>query len=260
MISKVSSIVAALCALVAAGSWTAPAQAQTTEVKDKPPMYSYVANWAIPRAGWPEFEKGNATTQKVLDKAVAAGVLVGYGDDVNLVHQPDGYTHDNWWSSMSMAGLLNTLDEIHKAGSAGTAPLVNATKHGDSLYVTRFYNWHAGSWKGAYSHAAVFKLKPDAGNDAVASLSKNVFVPLFEKLLADGTIVEYEVDVEAIHTEAPGTFVVFYITPTAEGIDKVNAAFRENGKKNSLIGPALNSMVDFAAHRDYLSRANATFK
>ena len=260
MISKILSSVAALCALGAAAIWAAPALAQTAEVKDKPPMYSYVANWAIPRAGWPELEKGNAATQKILDKAVAAGVLVGYGDDVNLVHQPDGYTHDNWWSSMSMAGLLNTLDEIHKAGGAVSTSLNSATKHGDSIYVTRFYNWHAGSWKGAYSHSGVFKLKPDASSDAVATLSKNVFVPLFEKLLAEGTVVEYEIDVEAIHTEAPGTFVVFYITPTAEGIDKANAALRENSKKNSLIGPALESMVDFAPHRDYLSRTNATFK
>ncbi len=159
-----------------------------------------------------------------------------------------------------MAGLLNTLDEIHKAGSAASTPLTSATKHGDSIFVARFYNWHAGSWKGAYSHAAIFKLKPDAPNEAVATLSKNVFVPLMEKLLAEGTIAEYEIDVEAIHTDAPGMFVVFYITPTAEGIDKVNAALRENSKKNPLDGPALDSMVDFAPHRDYLSRTNATFK
>ena len=81
-----------------------------------------------------------------------------------------------------------------------------------------------------------------------------------EKMLADGTIHEYEVDTEAIHTEAPGTFWVFYIAANAEGLDKVNAALRESLRANALGGPAFGSMVDFTPHRDYLSRTNATYK
>jgi hypothetical protein len=30
-----------------------------------------------------------------------------------LIHQPDGATHDEWWSAMSMAGLLNVLDQYY---------------------------------------------------------------------------------------------------------------------------------------------------
>jgi len=41
---------AVVCALALAGLWAAPAHAQMSEVKEKPPMYSYVANWNIPRA------------------------------------------------------------------------------------------------------------------------------------------------------------------------------------------------------------------
>jgi hypothetical protein len=36
--------------------------------------------------------------------------------------------------------------------------------------------------------------------NAVETLSKNVAVPLLEKLLADPTIHEYEIDTQAIHT------------------------------------------------------------
>jgi len=103
-------------------------------------------------------------------------------------------------------------------------------------------------------------LKPDAPDDAVEKLSKHLFVPLLEKLLADGTILEYEVDTEAIHTQAPGTFWVFYITPNAEGLDKTNAAIRELLKTNPLSGPAFDSMVDYSVHRDYLARTTATYK
>jgi hypothetical protein len=94
----------------------------------------------------------------------------------------------------------------------------------------------------------------------VETLSKGFIVPLLEKLLADGTIQEYEVDVEAIHTQAPGTFWVLYISPTAEGLDKVTAALGDALKSHPLAGPALNSMADFAPHRDELLRTNATYK
>ncbi len=95
---------------------------------------------------------------------------------------------------------------------------------------------------------------------AVERLSKSVLVPVLEKLLADGTIVEYEIDTEAIHTEAPGAFWIFYITPNAEGLDKSSGLVRETLKTNPLIGPAFDSMVDPAAHRDYLVRTTATYK
>jgi hypothetical protein len=185
---------------------------------------------------------------------------VGYGNDINLVHQPDGETHDDWWSAMSMAGVLSVLDQFYKSGSTTSPVLASATKHWDGIYVSRFYNWHSGSWKDAYTHGSYYKLKPAAPDNAVEALSKNLIVPLMEKLLADGTIHEYEVDTEAIHTEAPGAFWIFYLAANAEGLDKVNAALREVLKANPLAGPAVGSMVDFTSHRDYLVRTNATYK
>jgi hypothetical protein len=239
---------------------SALASAQMSEVKEKPPMYSYVSFWSLPRAQWAEMEKPNSPNQKTLEKALAAGTLVGYGYDINLVHQAEGSTHDSWWSSMSMAGALNVLDEFHKSGSAASPLLASATRHSDAVFVSRFYDWRPGTYKDAYTHGSSYKLKPDAPNDAVATLSKGLFVPMLDKLLADGTIVEYEVDSEFVHTEAPGTFWVFYVTPTAEGLDKVSAAIRENLKMNPLSGPAFNSIVDFTPHRDYLARSTATYK
>jgi len=111
-----------------------------------------------------------------------------------------------------------------------------------------------------YTHGSSYKLKASAPSDAVDTLSKNLMVPLMEKLLADGTIHEYEIDTEAIHTEAPGTFWLFYLAANAEGLDKANAALREPLKANPLDVPAFDSMVDFTEHRDYLARTNATYK
>jgi hypothetical protein len=257
---KLWRVFAGLCTLAMAAVWAVPVGAQMSEVKEKSAMYSYVGNWAIPRAQWAEMEKANGADQKILDKAIASGTIVGYGNDVNLVHQPDGETHDDWWSAMSLAGVLNVLDQFYKSGSSTSPVLASTTKHWDNIYVSRHYNWHAGSWKDVYTHGSSYKLKTDAPDDAVEMLSKNLIVPLLEKMLADGTIHEYEIDTEAIHTEAPGTFWVFYVAADAEGLDKVNAALRERMKSNPLGGPAFGAMVDFTAHRDWLVRTNATYK
>ena len=260
ILNRKLKVLAGLCALAMAAVWAMPAGAQMSEVKEKPGMYSYVGFWSIPRAQWGEMAKAAAADQTILDKAVADGTIVGYGSDVNLVHQIDGATHDDWWSAMSMAGLLNVLDQFYKAGSSTSPVLESATKHWDGIYVSHFYNWHPGSWKGAYTHGSYYKLKADAPDDAVEILSKYAVAPLLEKMLADGTIHEYEIDTEAIHSEAPGAFWIFYVAANAEGLDKVNAALRETMKANPLRGPAFGSMVDYSAHRDYLSRSDITYK
>ena len=251
------SVFALACTLAMSAVY---APAQMSEVKEKPRMYTYVAFWAIPRTQWSDEEKLVASQQKLMEKGTADGTLVGYGNDQNLVHQPDGATHDTWFSAMSMAGLFNVLDPIYKSGMATSPVEVAATKHWDSIFVSRYYNWHSGSWKDVYSEASMYKFKADAPDNALDVLCRNLFVPLMEKLLADGTIHEYEIDTEAIHTEAPGTFWIEYIAANAESLDKVNAAVRESQKANPLGGPTFGSMVDFAPHRDYLSRTNATYK
>jgi hypothetical protein len=255
---KLWGIFAALCTLAMLSAWALPALAQGD--MEKPPLYSYVGNWTIPRAQWADMEKNDAADQKILDKAMADGMIVAYGNDVNLVHQPDGDTHDNWWSSMSMAGMLGVLDKFYKAGNATSPVLANATRHWDNILVSRHYNWHSGSFKGAYTRVAAYKLKADAPSDAIDMLSKNLLVPMMEKLLADGSIIEYEVDTEVVHTEDPAMFFIVFITPNADGLDKFNAALRDANKKDPLRGPAFGSMVEFAGHRDYLSSSTGIYK
>jgi|SRR5271166_1371697 len=90
----------------------------------------------------------------------------------------------------------------------------------------------------AYSYAAIYPLKADAPDDAVDMLAKNMLVPLLEKLLADGTIVEYEIDEQAVHSDAPGMFVIDYLAPTAEGLDKVKPQYaRPSRARRSMARP-----------------------
>jgi hypothetical protein len=259
MNKRLGTLFVGVCALAITVGLSASASAQS-EVKEKPAMYSYIGNWAIPRAQWGEMEKANAADQKILDKALASGTIVAWGNDVNLIHSANGETHDDWWSAMSMAGVLNVLEQFYAAGTTTSPVLASATKHWDNMYVSHYYNWHAGSWKNLYTHVGVYKLKANAPDDAVDTLSKSLIVPLLEKLLADGTIHEYEVDTEAIHTESPGTFMIVYICPNGEALDKVNTAVQSAIKADPLAGSAFGSMTESDGHRDGLFRTAATYK
>ncbi len=259
MKKQLGSIPLVMCALALTAVWSVPAGAQS-EVKEKPALYSYIGNWIIPRAQWGDMEKANVADQRILDKALASGTIVGYGNDVTLIHTAEGSTHDDWWSAMSMAGVMNVLEQFYAAGTTTSPVLSSATKHWDSLWVSHYYNWHSGTFKNAYSHVGYYKLKADAPEDAVESLSKNLVVPLMEKLLADGTIHEYEIDEQSIHSQAPGAFLIVYIAANGEALDKVNAAVRDMMKASPLGGSAFGSMTDSTAHRDELVRTTATYK
>ena len=260
MKNKLWSMFAGLFVLVISTLCAVPSHAQMSEVKEKPPMFSYVANWDIPRANWADMDKANSANNAILEKAMADGTIVGYGNDSNLVHHPNLETHDNWWSAMSLAGLLKVLDQLRASDTNTSGVLASATKHWDNVYVSRYYNWKSGSYKGGYGYVAMYKLKADAPDDAVDLLSKNLVVPLLEKMLADATILEYEIDTEAIHTSAPGTFAIVFIAPKPEGIDTVLGAIRGSQKEHPLNIQAFGSMEDYSAHRDELMKGNGTYK
>ena len=236
-----------------------PAAAQAPEVKEKPPMYSYVANWQVPRAEWPDMDKAVAPVNDVLQKALDDSTLVGYGKDTNLVHQPDRETHDVWWSAMSMAGLIKALDRIHAAADTNSAAL-NDAKHWDNVYVSHFYNWKPGPYKDAYTHVGIYKLKEDAPDDGLENLCQHLIVPVLEKQLADGVILEYEIDTMAIHTAAPGMFAIVYLTPTPEGIDTVQAAVVAAVRAHPLGIQAFASETDDSGHRDELAKSEGVYK
>jgi hypothetical protein len=254
------TMLAGLCVLGMAALMAAPAGAQSTEVKEKPPMYSYIGNWAIPRAQWSEMAKSDEADRPILEKALAGGTIVAYGSDLAVIHTPDGETHDQWWAAMSMAGLMNVLEQFYQGGNSTASVLASATKHWDELYVSRYYNWHSGTVKNGYTHVGFYKLKADAPDDAVEMVSKSMVVPLLEKQLAAGTIAEYEIDEQAIHTAAPGSFLIVYIATNAEGLDKVQAAVAEMLKSNPMASSAFGSMTEASGHRDELLRTTATYK
>ena len=247
-------------ALCVPAFWPAGAIAQQkTEVKEKPPLYSYIANWEVAREKFKDMEAQLGSNNALMSKLVGGGTLVGFGNDITLVHKTGESTHDVWWSSMSLGNLMKALQSI-KASPVNEAPVLASGKHDDRIYAARYYNWRAGAFTDGYTRVATWKLKPGAPADAVDQMAKNFVVPMFEKLLADGSIYEYEIDEEAVHTEDPATFILIFVGKGPEGLDKGNAALAEFSKSVPFAVNAFGSWVDSAAHRDGLYLTSATYK
>jgi hypothetical protein len=198
-----------------------------------------VAYWTFPPAHWGDVGKDNATSnQKVLAPALADGTLVGYGDDENLVRSREAYTHSNWWLANSTPGVLKVLDTFEKGGGSNSSRLINSTQHWTQKYSSPFYNWKAGSWKGAYGKRWALTLRRGIDpNDAMRALAW-FYVPLLESLLADGTIVEYEIDKEEVFgysADSAGQVIIAFVAPTADGYSKVGKAFTAAYERSPLM-------------------------
>jgi hypothetical protein len=254
------SILAGLCAMAVGSICVLQASAQTEAVKAKAPMYGYISNWQIPRAHWAEMKNQPAAEKQIMDKAMADGTLLGYGNDQNLVHTEDGWTHDDWFVSSSMGGLMKVLKELYASGTATSSVLGTATKHYDLVLESRYYGWHPGSYQDGIVSVSAYKLKKDAPGNALDTISGDVVAPLLEKLLADGTITEYEIDTMAVHTSAPGSFWIVTVVKDPASLDKVEDAIRAQIKAHPIEGAGFDALVDSSAHRDEMGLGNGTFK
>jgi hypothetical protein len=263
--SVMNRVMVGVAGLAVLGMTATSAGAQTDDspriVKQKPQLITYESYWAFPPAHWGDVDKDNATAnQKVLAPALADGTLVGYGDDENLAPPEGGFTHGNWWKANSWADFIKSIEAFHKAG--GSSSLVSSTQHWSQRYVSYFYNWKAGSRKGAYEYRLTYKVRPGVDPDDATLMLSSFYVPLYEKLLADGTIVEYEIDRESVHSAgSPGQIIFTFVTPNTEGLDKFRAAYNGIVVKDSLILAVKASVFvdECAPHADWLL-VNATYK
>jgi hypothetical protein len=239
-----------------------PAQAQAGDEKEKPPVYTYVAEWAVPRAHWPAYEKANLATKQLMEKLQADGTLVNYGWFKNVVHEEGTPTHGAWWSATSMGNLMKALEVI--SGQTGAADddqakILSESRHWDRIFVTRHYGFQSGAFENGYLRVGSYKTKPGEG-EAIDKVLKAYIIPIAEKLLADGEIRHYGVYREAIHTEDPGEFSIVVITNGAAGLDKFYAALEAAGKANPTGGPAFGAATVSEAHRDTLSLTSGAIK
>jgi hypothetical protein len=235
--------------LLAAG---VPVKAQEAE-KSKPPVYTYIAEWAVPRPMWGDMVKLDEEDKPILDKLVADGTLVGYGAYTNLIHQEGNPTHGTWFTATSEGNLLKALEAIYAHPASINSPVQSASKHWDFILVSRIYNQRPGTSQGGYLTGDQWEVKPGDMHE-YTNLVKSTLVPVCEKLLADGVITSYGLETEDFHQDKLGIVTFYMTTSDAEGIDKAGKAFDEAYDKNPALGAAFRSLVEREGHRDFLDR------
>ncbi len=235
-----------ICGLAPAG-----AQTQTPNPPaSKPPVYTYVAQWAVPRAQWAEMAKLDAQDRSTLDKFVADGTLMNYGESVSLVHQEGGPTHGSWFSATSMASLMKVLGALMAAPGA-TAPVLANSKHWDLILVSTLYNSKPTTQRTGYLVGASFHVKPGHRPD-FDTLIKNQFLPMMDQLLSEGAITSYSVNDQEI-VEHPGVVTFVYVAPEASGMDKFDAALNQFMAKNPGFERQFDAAVTPDSEHDFLS-------
>lgn len=210
--------------------------------------YTFVSEWGVPRAQWTDFEKAWGQTASVMQKLVADGTLVAWGNASDIVHGEEGYTHTNWFTSTSQAGIMKTLDALRSSGmSTGTA-LVNTTKHSDTLMHTLAHGGKTASGRSGYLRVGLNQVKPGHGQEFVDMFNKYI-KPALDSDVADGTVLMYNFD-QSVPTNGPSEFAIAVLYPDGAGLDKGAANRMALGKAHPEIAETMSSITVPEAHRE----------
>ena len=237
-----------ICILAAA----VPSLAQTA-AQEKAPIYTYVAQWAVPRGQWPDMVKADEQDRPVLDKLVADGTLIGYGAYTNLIHQEGEPTHGTWFTATSEGNLLKALEMIYAQPGLVTAPVQAASKHWDQIFTSSIYNSKPGTSSGGYLTWSRWEVKP-GDMPSYSELTKKLLVPALDKLLAEGSITSYGQLTEDYHQQKLGAIFEYFTVPDYASLDKANKALDDVFSSNPALRDAVRGLLDREGHRDYLTR------
>lgn len=247
-------VVSLMCQLVCGAAMLLAARPLAAQgaMAEKPAQYTYVSEWAVPRAMWADYMKEDSTDVEAMKKAMADGTIVSYGTFAVLNHQEGLPTHGSWFTATSMANLMKMLENLRNAPGA-TSPVLAASKHWDYVLSGTEYNGHSGTFTNGYLRVARWPGRPGA-NDPEGNVLRGSLVAMLEKLLASGALHSYTIHEQAVHSEDPGTIYVALVANGAEGLDKFDAAIRDMRKNNPVALAAYASLIEGHGHWDMLAK------
>ncbi len=209
MSKRILWALALLCVLAAAPAVAAQQHEQW--------VYTYVAEWQVPRAQWADYTAGvEKNTKPIVQRRLADGTLISWGTYETVVHTLDGPTHGLWLQSHTLAGLTRTREELLKNPPS---PALSASKHWDYLLRSVAHRAGPSAERTGYLRVVGTLTKPGKG-DQWADAIKKYLQPAFDELLANGTLLYYAIDSQYVPTENPGLRYVVFIYPNAEAMDK----------------------------------------
>jgi hypothetical protein len=199
---------------------------------EKPTIYAYVGWWDVPREKWSAFvEQYEKYELPVNDRLVDQGVLIEYGIDSSGLHSPDGYTHSTWLVATSLGNIERAMDSYYESLGADASRLEAelggmVLKHMDFTVKSDHYGSRATKLSKGYFNSSSIRVKLGKGSDYVKLWESSV-MPVFDQLLADGTIVAYGLDTPVHHTseQSLGATTSWYVLENMDADAKVDAAF-----------------------------------
>lgn len=222
--------------------------------------------------------------QPVRDKLMADGVVLAWGVQTSMLRVPGMGTHWIWYVVNDWSGIekvdgamraqiakFSSSDSTAAAGKKGAKPgasvsdrlreIADMSKTHD--YVTRGIVSEESSSTPAgvlpYTRYNFVKVKPGKAADYRKAWEK-YNKPVFDKLLADGVILGYGMEVEEVRTSGEFTHFVWLDTKDLGAMEKFRAAFladrdHRTQEEQDAIGNLFNSLVDADASRSEIARS-----
>ena len=223
--------------------------------------------------------------QPVRDKLMAEGVVLAWGVESPLLRLPDAATHLIWYSVADYAGvekvdaamraqIAKMTEEAAKGSSGKKGAAAGAGPMEQIRAITDFAKTHdyltrdlvqvigptmppAGTLP--WVRYGFVKVKPGKGAD-YRKAWENYNKPVFDKLVADGTLLAFGLAVEDVRTEGDWTHYTWLATKDLASQDKVRAAFLADRAKRSpeeqaSITDLFTSLTDPDAARTELVRS-----
>ena len=244
--TRLLTAVSLVCAIVlGVGLLSPPAAAQDQG------YYVYVSWWAVARSQWDAFEKQEESNIPTLQKLVADGTIILWGNAAVRVHQEDGYTHADWFEATSQANLLKAL-EIQWT-RATNASFVATVKHHDLLLHVIAHAGKPSPVTTGYVRLLSRQAKP--GEEAAREATwLKVVKPVLDAEVEKGTVLMYNFEREEVHTLAPGLNLTAIYFPSAEAVDKFQADITAAQKENPAGFQLLDSLTIGEASRETFER------
>jgi hypothetical protein len=224
----------------------------------------------------------------VRDKLMADGVVMAWGVDTPVIRVPENATHLIWYMVADYAGVEKVdaamREQIAKltaeaakgsgsaAGKKGAASASDPTARVLAItdfakthdYLTRsivsgFINEHPSAGALPASRYSFVKVKPGKGAEYRKAWEK-YNKPVFDKMVADGTILAYALVVEEVRTDGDFTHYTWIATKDLATQDKARAEFLADRAKRSpeeqeAITRLFAELTDPDANRTQLTRA-----
>jgi hypothetical protein len=222
--------------------------------------------------------------QPVRDKLMADGVVLAWGVEASMLRVPGNGTHWIWYAVNDWSGIekvdaamraqiakLSPTDSMGAAGKKGGKPAASVNDRLREIadmskthdYVTRDLVSNESPTTPAgvlpFTRFAFVKVKPGKGGEYRRAWEK-YNKPVFDKLVADGVILGYGLDVEEVRTSGEFTHFTWADIKDLTAMDKLRAAFiadreRRTQEEQDAISNLFSSLVDADASRGGLARS-----